>query len=232
MEENLFRMRPKYRDYIPTHIFRIGHKLGNHSLYCEIKHFASHRVTWTKRKALRKQLVQSLQRIAMLKELCAQSWDHAGQIEKEWDNLLVPGGRPFHCWSTISISHCPFMGGFVFSFNTQFSLGFDIEIADRVNGKIINRIAQTEEIKQAPDKALLWTAKEASFKCLGVDKGPLVLNHCFISDWIKFDPAYLFSFSYKNQKGRGGAFRVAELAFAYAQLPPGRRGSQTDRQRA
>ena len=219
MDDIVFSMKPRYREYITSHIFKIGHKLGNHSLYCEIRHFASHRVTWAKRKFLRKKLVQSLKRITMLKNYSTSSWDKIRQIEKEWDKLLKPGSRPFHCLSPISIAHCPFMGGFIFSFNKDFLIGFDIEIAERIHNKLIRRVAKTEEIKQAPDIALLWTAKEASFKCLNLDTCSFALHHCRIFDWIKLDSAYLFSWTYKNQKGQGGAFRVAELAFAYAHHP-------------
>ena len=212
----VFRMKPRDREYITSHIFKIGHKLGNHSLYCEIRHFASPVVTWEKRKLLRKKLVQSLKKITMLKNYSANSWAKIHQIEKEWDKLLKPGSRPVHCLSPISIAHCPIMGGFIFSFNKDLLIGFDIEIAERIHDKLIRRVANTEEIKQAPDKALLWTAKEASFKCLNLKTGSFAFRHCQIFDWIKFDSAYLFSWAYKNQKGQGGAFRVAELAFAYA----------------
>ena len=205
-------MNTHIKNHIILNIFKIGHKLGHHSLYCEMKPFRSHKVTWAKRKALRKELVQGLKRMSH------SHWTPSKRVETKWDKLLVPGNRPVHSQAKMSIAHCPMMGGFVFSDNTHFSLGLDIEIAHRVNNKIISRIAKEVEIKQAPDKALLWTAKEASFKCLGIDKAPLMPHYCHIFDWIRFDSAYIFSFSYKNKKGRGGAFRQGELAFSYAQI--------------
>ena len=263
MKNTHFRMRPKYRESIPSQIFQIGHKLGHPSLYCEIRHFACHVVTWEKRKALRKKLVQSLKRITKLNQKpwnklpakrvagcrsvlsavalnqvsATRQWNKlpakrvAGcrsvlsavalnqvSATRQWNELLKPGARPVHSQAVMSIAHCPFMGGFVFSFNTDISLGLDIEIADRVSDKVIHRIATAEEVQQAPSKALLWTAKEASFKCLGVDKTSILPIYCDIYDWIGWKSAYLFSFSYKGQKGRGGGFRVDQLAFAYAQL--------------
>ena len=151
---------------------------------------------------------------------CAIGCDALNQVSatRQWNELLKPGARPVHSQAVMSIAHCPFMGGFVFSFNTDISLGLDIEIADRVSDKVIHRIATAEEVQQAPSKALLWTAKEASFKCLGVDKTSILPIYCDIYDWIGWESAYLFSFSYKGQKGRGGGFRVEQLAFAYAQL--------------
>ncbi len=210
-------MNAKYRNDVISRIFRMGHKLGHSSLYCELEGFDPPGVTWQKRKALRKKLVHSLHRALLTQKVSAS--DGPPAPEGEWKQLMVPGDRPQHSLATISMAHCSVMGGFVFSFDKSRSIGFDMELAERVNDKVIGRIATQEEREQAPDRAFLWTAKEASFKCLKWDKGVILPGQCRIFDWTEFgDEAWLFSFSSSKIRGRGGAFQMAGLAFAYAQV--------------
>ena len=249
-------MRKKHRNNITSLIYKISHKLGHPSLYCELEYFDPVGVTWQKRKALRARLAHSLQK-ALLKPkaasrsaLAPSSEKSKGNIfhsskEREWQSLTIPGGCPVHSLASISIAHCPVMGGFVFSLDKNLSIGLDIELVNRVSHKVVRRIADEKEQKQAPDRVFLWTAKEASFKCLTWDKGVILPSHCRIFDWVKFNKAWLFSFSFSRKlnmrnkenkgsslgsaakkhcnnasgiRGFGGAFQIAGLAFAYAQV--------------
>ena len=65
----------------------------------------------------------------------------------------------------VSISHCPLLGGVLFS---DQSCGLDVEVLDRMQEKIVSRVSTEEEMKQIKRLQLplgyLWTAKEASWK--------------------------------------------------------------------
>ena len=101
-----------------------------------------------------------------------------------WNNLLKIGTKANCPFVSISISHCKHMGAFLFTFDKNVSIGFDIEERNRITDKLVNRISSKEEIQQSPTSFLLWVAKEASFKCLN-HKTQNLLSDCIISHWRK-----------------------------------------------
>ena len=85
---------------------------------------------------------------------------------KDWpENLRQLGTRPLLPHTTISISHCPSTAGFLFSTEPGVALGLDIEEVHRIH-RSVEYISTEEEIKQAPQRSLLWVAKEAVFKSI------------------------------------------------------------------
>ncbi len=138
-----------------------------------------------------------------------------------WGHLLKIGQKPECPFASISIAHCPFIGGFLFVFDTSLSIGFDIEQKKRITKKLIGRISSTEEIQTAPSPALLWAAKEAGFKCLYERQTQLLLSACRISHWRKDPEKQIYFFnchSKKTGKKAVGAGRAIEnLVMAYAE---------------
>jgi phosphopantetheinyl transferase (holo-ACP synthase) len=77
----------------------------------------------------------------------------------------------------LSISHCPDLGGFCLVPNSNFKLGFDVEIVSRIKTPIVERVLPHAEESPIRSKlhtrnqdqfsALAWAAKECSIKCFG-----------------------------------------------------------------
>ena len=200
---------------------KISQQLDESSLYFRCKAFGPEGPTWNARKKLRKLLVKELKiSYSTLKKTLPEDF-----FRKHCEKLLTPGTRPNCSFAAISVSHCPVLGGFVFSFNREISLGLDMEQSHRVNEQLIGRLSKAEELRQAPDHSLLWAAKEAAFKCMIPDMTPgqnPLLKHVFISEWTQTVPnSYHFCFQIKNQstKGRGVAFLIKDLALSCALLP-------------
>ena len=188
------------------------------SIYCHFTAFNSKEVTWQERLELRKKLVQELKHHYSF--IIDQK---AGGISvKLWDNLLKPSGSLKNPLVAISISHCPILGGFIFSFDKRLSLGLDVELVYRLTDKLLSRISTKDELKAAPGAAFLWAAKEASFKCASsLEKATtLLISQCLISQWQRIEPeSYCFHFQMENSKctkGQGFAFLAEELVLAVA----------------
>ena len=191
-----------------------GNYLKEPSLYFRCKVFGPEGPTYKARKNLRELLVKELEKAqSSIKNPLVFS-------QKQRTALLTPGTRPQNPVTSISVSHCPVAGGFVFSFNKKISLGLDMEQSHRVSLPVISRISTREEIRQAPARSLLWTAKEAVFKCVTSEKTDhknLLLKDMLISKWKQKDPENrLFQFQVKNSgiKGQGVAFFMNNLAFS------------------
>ena len=169
------------------------------------------------RQELRKRLVKELKTsYSSLKKTVPDDF-----FGKRCEKLLTPGTRPDCSFAAISVSHCPVLGGFVFSFNSEVALGLDMEQSHRVNEQLIGRLSNTEELRKAPDPSLLWAAKEAAFKCLILEQNRLI-KHISITEWEQTaSSSYHFRFQVEKQntKGRGAAFLVDNLALGFALLP-------------
>ncbi len=171
--------------------------------YCYFHFFD--RPTWQERLKLRKILSNHLEKVV-----------HLGADRKK---LLMPGKRPWADLASISISHCKILGGFIFSLKLNISVGLDIEQIVRVKPGLIDRLSQVEEVQQAPVNALLWVAKEASFKCIPPGNDSLFISHICIFDWnLLQSDAYSFCFQAKDYKGNGIAFIEKDLVIANAQI--------------
>ncbi len=94
----------------------------------------------------------------------------------------------------ISISHCPEFGCFVISSKP---VGLDVERLDRLKKEIIQRVCTEKELSEAPEPQLLWSAKEAVFKCSHLYK---VLSDAKIDQW-QTSQNETFQFSNANQLG-------------------------------
>lgn len=195
----------------------ISRQLKELSLHFRFKVFGSEGPTWQARKELRKLLVKELETTyGSLKKSLPNDF-----FGKHCEKLLTPGTRPNCSFATISVSHCPVLGGFVFSFNQKITLGLDMEQSHRVNEQLMGRLSKTEELQKAPDPSLLWAAKEAAFKCLTPEQNRLI-KHISITKWKKITlDNYHFYFQVKGQKtkGCGAAFLVDELALGFALFP-------------
>ena len=167
-------------------------------------HFFDH-PTWEERLKLREILLNHLEKLI-----------HLG---KDKEKLLIPGRRPWISLASISISHCKILGGFIFSLDTNTSIGLDIEEIVRIRPGLTDRLSQKKEVEQAPTDALLWVAKEASFKCLPPNNKSIFMSHIYIFNWSHLhSEAYSFCFQVKDYTGNGIAFIEKDLAVANAQI--------------
>lgn len=83
-----------------------------------------------------------------------------------------------------SISHT---GDFGMVALSQFPVGIDVEIKDRVREPIVARVSSPQEIQEAPSIAHLWSAKEAAYKSLLSFAQPSVISAVSIGGWRKID---------------------------------------------
>lgn len=116
-----------------------------------------------------------------------------------------------------SISHTYNLGGFALSKNP---LGLDLEVSDRVQPHIAQRVCATpEEYDRAPNSSALWSAKEAAFKALRSFNQPQTISQIEIVDWHK-TTSQLEIFNIKNPSqfeapsGKGCVFQDNLLTYA------------------
>lgn len=107
-----------------------------------------------------------------------------------------------------SISHTHDMGGYaVLNSPGPWSLGFDIEMIDRVSPNVVRRVSfSTTETEKAPSSESLWTAKEACFKALQGSTQPTVISQIEIGSWTTFDSQIE---TYKMQNAQTFGFSVS-----------------------
>lgn len=90
---------------------------------------------------------------------------------------------------SISVSHCALLGGFVYTPKPT-KIGLDIEIIERAKEPVVKRISAPQEFSLAPTPALLWAAKEATFKSLIGPHQPPVLSDIVIGEWLSFGQVF------------------------------------------
>lgn len=141
------------------------------------------------------------------------------QKDFEESQLLHIGSKPERSIASVSLSHTDNIGVFLFTFDKGLSIGFDIENKNRITKTVIERVSSKEERLQAPEKSLLWTAKEAGFKCLSDTSNKLLLSDCLISQWTK-NKLYTFQCHSQNtkRKASGVAGFIDDWAIAYAEV--------------
>lgn len=104
----------------------------------------------------------------------------------------------------ISISHNPLLGGFIIS---DEAAGFDIEDRNRIEPKLIQRIASAEEMKVAPFPAAIWGAKESAWKAIQnssrVVVKPTVMTDIEITSWKVLQPSRIETFEIKSSTSSG-----------------------------
>jgi 4'-phosphopantetheinyl transferase EntD len=83
---------------------------------------------------------------------------------------------------SVSISHCPELGGFSWV-KKPWTIGFDIEVIARVSKAAAARMSKPDEIAQAPSPWQLWVAKEAAFKAFRGPQQPAALSGIETSQW-------------------------------------------------
>lgn len=174
--------------------------------------FPNKKIGQKERKELRQQLIQQIKIHPKIQKQ---------KINFDWNKLTKIGTKPECPFASISLSHCESLGVFLFTFNTKISIGFDIEKTNRIRLKTVSRISSPEELQKAPSSDLLWTAKEAGFKCLSNSKNSLLLSDCSISNWRKNPNTeiYLFDCYAKktNKKVHGTAGRTKDFSLAYGE---------------
>lgn len=96
--------------------------------------------------------------------------------KEENDALLDLNKRPKTKAWNFSISHSDKVGGYI---QSDQILGMDIERSERVQRRIIQRVASEKEMAEAPGPDYLWTAKEAVFKALSLE----VMSQAVVGQW-------------------------------------------------
>ena len=146
-------------------------------------------------------LTADLQRILNLSQLSIhlrEEWSstqNAGRVQIrqyifdtiEANNCFLDTDKvPSLTLGSLSISHDKMLGGFVHT-TDDCSLGFDIEINERLNEKNVRRFASEEEFLNAPSASTLWTAKEAAYKALPFTQQPTVIGEIELTNWKNID---------------------------------------------
>ena len=169
--------------------------------------FDSSGPTWERRLEMRSLLVKYLE----------NSFENFPEDYKK--KLLIPGNPPRGPGVSISVSHCPVFGGFIFSNDKNISLGLDIEKADRVNLRSVEYVSSLEEIKASPGISFLWVAKEAAFKCVPPGGQKHFLRNLFIFGWKEIKRGvhgFGFLLKKKHIEGEGVIFMKNHLIFGCA----------------
>lgn len=129
----------------------------------------------------------------------AKSPDYRLRIRQSLQRHLAPSDlgildldrRPQLSEWSISISHCPTVGGWA-ALPRPSRVGVDMEEISRIKLPIIERISLTTEISAAPHPEFLWCAKEAFFKALDSEQ-PSVMTELQIGGWSQGpDQSYLY----------------------------------------
>lgn len=120
-----------------------------------------------------------------------------------------------------SLSYCPSMAGVLLCRDDSLSVGLDIEEIDRVRKKTAQRICSDgREYSRTPGPAILWTAKEASYKAMPQNKG-LFLRDILTFNWRTLEGGtHGFSFVCGNLRGRGKSFSHNNVAVSFAWFSP------------
>lgn len=94
---------------------------------------------------------------------------------------------PTTTFASISISHCPFIGGFTVT-PQPMQIGLDVESTMRLaNSSAAQRVSTPEEVVESPNPSYLWVAKESAFKSLNGPYQPAVISNIIISNWKSLD---------------------------------------------
>lgn len=155
----------------------------------------------------------------LLKQIKHHKDFKAREKDFDWNQILKPELKS-HCpFASISISYFKDWGAFLFVFDQKLSIGFDVEEKKRITKKLVSRIASKEEVEQSPFPSLLWTAKEASFKCLSKNPAVSLLSDCFISHWREKKGFYFFECQAKKIKKKASGLLCfsEDLVLAYAE---------------
>lgn len=89
-------------------------------------------------------------------------------------------------WS-VSVSHTQDLGGWM-ALAKPARIGFDLELRARVREAVIRRMCGADEVRLVGDPALLWSAKEAMFKCVAVEAQPTSLSALTVTGWQRLGP--------------------------------------------
>lgn len=154
-------------------------------------------------------LIQEIQKILPAARGEGQSnWnanvsDHRQQIRASLRASLGGEGfddsppRPLN-WS-VSISHARFFGGWL-AVPRPHRVGFDVEVSERIQPRIIERVCSRQEVAECPNPAFLWCAKESYYKCMEHDQ-PETISQLTVSNWKAMAPG-IFTFQpEKNIRG-------------------------------
>ena len=115
----------------------------------------------------------------------AKALNHREQIRESMRTSLGGGGfgdsppRPLD-WS-VSISHSSTFGGWL-AVPRPHRVGFDVELAERIQPRIIERVCSRQEIAECPNPAFLWCAKESYYKALEHEQ-PETITQLNVTDW-------------------------------------------------
>ncbi|MFN8791380.1 MAG: 4'-phosphopantetheinyl transferase family protein [Bdellovibrionales bacterium] len=107
----------------------------------------------------------------------------------------------------VSISHTQGLGGFVVSAR---SAGLDIEQTRRIRPEVLERISSEDERRRCPRPELLWTAKEAVFKC---SSQYVMITQISIDSWFVSQNE---TFQFASLGCVGFAACTADFSFALA----------------
>lgn len=147
---------------------------------------------------------------SLLRQSIAQTLNLNESQSKIVNNLEQP--PQLKEWS-VSISHCPIWGGWL-AVPRPAQIGFDIELLKRLRPEVIERISTQEELKNAPDRRLIWGAKEAFYKALEKKQPPTILD-LKIENWNKQAPNQYSFRGHSTQSGEGMIICSADLLFAF-----------------
>ena len=176
------------------------------------------------RRDIRRSLIEFM--TEKLKQREFENVDSLSEAMSEIVNLSKLELVPHTSFASISISHCPTMGGYVIT-PAPHCVGFDLELSSRVSPTLVERISSSDEFVESPDNASLWVAKEASFKALLGPHQPQVISHIQICQWQPLETGlWGFTFYFSNSQfnteyhGKGCVASVNGLKLSFASKVP------------
>jgi phosphopantetheinyl transferase (holo-ACP synthase) len=118
----------------------------------------------------------------LLREIMADQI-HAEGFEKP-EHFLDLSRRPQHSELSVSISHTFHKSAFAWVAK-PLTVGIDIELINRIQLPIIERVCSEKEMSSSPTPQFLWSAKESVFKA--IDPQATVLSQIEIYNWHPVD---------------------------------------------
>ena len=98
------------------------------------------------------------------------------------NNVLDLSQMPTTEHTSISISHCRNASGFILA-SKDYSIGLDLEVADRVSDKLITRISVAGEVTKTPKPHYLLSAKESAWKATNQSHSIPTISHIETMKW-------------------------------------------------
>lgn len=112
-----------------------------------------------------------------------------------------------------SLSHTQSCTGYAVAYSDS-PLGFDLEEASRVTPKLLKRIKHSDDLPDALNSPMLWSAKESAFKAIFMNESS-TLSQIAITSWRQSQNGFIsFEARGAGTMGSGVASKIQSLSIA------------------